>query len=72
MYGLCWVLRMCRAELPSEFVLRVEGTYWRCYLSDDGSVKLVSLRNLVGTENLLIIELSELQKRVKQLLGIVG
>lgn len=27
-----------------EFVLRVEGTYWRCYLSDDGSVKLISLK----------------------------
>jgi hypothetical protein len=31
MHGLCWVLRMCRAELPKEFVLRVEGTYWRCF-----------------------------------------
>jgi hypothetical protein len=27
MHGLCWVLRMCRAELPKEFVLRVEETY---------------------------------------------
>jgi hypothetical protein len=63
---------MCRAELPREFVLRVEGTYWRCFLSDDGSVKLISLRSLVGTEDLPVIELSELQKRVKQLLGIVG
>ncbi|MCX7642588.1 MAG: hypothetical protein N2116_02090 [Armatimonadetes bacterium] len=72
MHSLCWVLRMCRTELPEEFVLRAEGTYWRCYLSDDGSVKLVSLRNLVGTENLPVIELSELQKRVKQLLGIAG
>jgi hypothetical protein len=50
----------------------VEGTYWRCFLSDDGSVKLISLRSLVGTEDLPVIELSELQKRVKQLLGIVG
>ena len=72
MHGLCWVLRMCRAELPREFVLRVEGTYWRCFLSDDGSVKLISLRSLVGTEDLPVIELFELQKRVKQLLGIVG
>jgi hypothetical protein len=72
MHGLCWVLRMCRAELPREFVLRVEGTYWRCFLSDDGSVKLISLKSLVGTEDLPVIELSELQKRVKQLLGIVG
>ncbi|MCS7187979.1 MAG: hypothetical protein RMK89_13655 [Armatimonadota bacterium] len=72
MYSLCWVLRMCRTELPEEFVLRMEGTYWRCYLANDGSVKLVSLKNLVGTENLPVIELSELQKRVKQLLGIVG
>jgi len=42
------------------------------FLSDDGSVKLISLRSLVGTEDLPVIELSELQKRVKQLLGIVG
>jgi hypothetical protein len=35
-------------------------------------VKLISLRSLVGTEDLPVIELSELQKRVKQLLGIVG
>ncbi len=72
MHSLCWVLRMCRAELPDEFILRVEGTYWRCTLSDNGSVRLVSLRSLVGTENLPVIELSELQKRVKQMLGIVG
>jgi hypothetical protein len=63
---------MCQAELPDEFILRVEGTYWRCILSDNGSVRLVSLRSLVGTENLPVIELSELQKRVKQMLGIVG
>lgn len=72
MHGLCWVLRVCRSELPKEFVLQVERTYWHCFLSEDGSVRLVSLRSLVGTENLPVIELSELQKRVKQLLGIVG
>ncbi len=72
MHSLCWVLRMCRTELPEEFVLRVEGTYWHCRLSSDGAVRLVSLRSLVGTENLPVIELADLQKRVKQLLGIVG
>lgn len=72
MHGICWILRMCQWELPREFVLRVEGTYWWCFLSEDGSVRLVSLKSLIGTENLPIVELADLQKRVKQLLGIIG